>query len=513
MNRRRRTWIGGAVAALLTLTSIAAWHSLDRWDLPAHSTPVRRQPRIRPDYIGVVIPPNVAPLNFLVDEPAAEYRVRIHAAQGPQIVVGSRSPSITIPPSPWRQLLQTNRGAQITFDVYAKDQRGRWSRFSAFTQDVAREPIDSHVVYRLLGPVCSTYRDMGIFQRNLEAYDEVPILTTESCGGCMNCHSFSHNRPDLFALQVRPGMGKNRVKGGMLIVRGEQVVELNTESKAAPQRPSYMAWHPSGSVIAFSMTKTKQFFHAKGPEIREGYDIRSDLAIADLRTGAVFTSPGIADATMQETFPCWSVDGKTLFFCRTNTLWGGKASPHVEDLKKVMYDLISVSYDVNTNKLGLPEIVLSAAETGLSIGEPRPSPDGRYLLLCMAPSGSFFPFQAESDLYLFDLKSHKYRRLECNSDSSEAWHCWSTNSRWIVFSSRRDVPLLSNLYFSYIDAKGNAAKPFLLPQKNPSDYWSYLKVYNVPELVSGPITVSQRALVKALATANTPADKPKPPPR
>jgi hypothetical protein len=510
MNRRRK-WISWLSAAFVVLSSVVAWRCLAGWDVPSDSAAVQRPPRIRPDYSNVVIPPNIAPLDFLVEEPGVEYRVRIHAAEGKEIIVGSRQPSIVIPPRPWRQLLDQNRGGRIEFDVYAKDEQGRWTRFSSFSDDVAREEIDSHVVYRLLGPICSVYRDMGIYQRNLETYDESPVLTTESCGGCMNCHSFANHRPDLFALQVRPGMGGKSIKGGMFVVRDGHAVELKTQSQAAPQRPSYIAWHPSGSVIAFSMTKTKQIFHATGPEIREGYDTESHLAIVNLDTGAVSTSPDIADPAMQEAFPCWSADGKTLYFCRAATLWDGETPPRMEDLRKVRYDLMRVPYDIKTNKLGSPETVLAAADAGLSIGEPRPSPDGRYLLFCMASFGNFFPFESSSDLYLLDLKSGKRRRLECNSDSSEAWHCWSSNSRWIVFSSRRDVPLLSNLYFSYIDANGHAAKPFLLPQKDPSYYDSYLKDYNVPELISGPITVSQRELLQALRTANATANEAKEP--
>jgi hypothetical protein len=508
---RRRTSMSCASAVLLALLSLVAWRCLAKWDIPTACAEAQRPPRIRPDYTNVVIPPNIAPLNFLIEEPGIEYRVRIHAARGKEILVGSHGAGIVIPPQPWRELLAENRGGRIGFDVYAKDQEGRWSRFLPFNDDVAREEIDSHVVYRVLGPVCSVYRDMGVFQRNLETYDESPVLTSEVCGGCINCHNFANNRPDLFAVQVRPGMGKRQIKGGMFVVRGTHAVRLKTESKAAPQRPSYIAWHPSGSVIAFSMTKTKQVFHAAGAEIREGYDTESHLAIVDLRTGEVSTSPDIADPAMQQAFPCWSADGKALYFCHARTLWDNRMPPPIEDLRTVMYDLMRVPYDVDANKLGSAEAVLSAARTGLSIGEPRASPDGRYLLFCMAPFGSFFPFQAGSDLYLLDLKSGKYRRLECNSDSSDAWHCWSSNSRWIVFSSRRGVPLLSNLYFSYLDAKGNAAKPFLLPQKDPSDYDSYLKVYNVPELIAGPITVSQRELATALESANAAADGAKEP--
>jgi len=84
-----------------------------------------------------------------------------------------------------------------------------------------------------------------------------------------------------------------------------------------------------------------------------------------------------------------------------------------------------------------------------------------------------------------DLKSRKYRRLTCNSAQSDSWHCWSSNSRWIVFSSKRDNGWLARPYFSYIDANGREHKPFVLPQKDPAFYDTWLKTYNVPELVSG----------------------------
>lgn len=64
-------------------------------------------------------------------------------------------------------------------DVYAKDEKDRWLRFDSISNEVAREQIDSHLVYRLLGPLANYYHNMGIYQRNLENYDESPIVTTE----------------------------------------------------------------------------------------------------------------------------------------------------------------------------------------------------------------------------------------------------------------------------------------------------------------------------------------------
>jgi hypothetical protein len=54
-------------------------------------------------------------------------------------------------------------------------------------------------------------------------------------------------------------------------------------------------------------------------------------------------------------------------------------------------------------------------------------------------------------------------------------------------------------YFSYIDDGGKAHKPFVLPQKDPAFYDSFLKLYNLPELVSSPVRVSEQEFVRAVS--------------
>jgi hypothetical protein len=130
---------------------------------------------------------------------------------------------------------------------------------------------------------------------------------------------------------------------------------------------------------------------------------------------------------------------------------------------------------------------------------PRISPDGHWLLFCMC-YGSFPAFQRSSDLYIIDLKAgqetgqYKYRRLDINSDQSESWHSWSSNSRWIAFSSKRRDGVFTRSYFSYVDRTGKAYKPFLLPQKDPTFYDSCLKTYNTPELVVEHVKVTKEKL-------------------
>lgn len=54
---------------------------------------------------------------------------------------------------------------------------------------------------------------------------------------------------------------------------------------------------------------------------------------------------------------------------------------------------------------------------------------------------------------------------EVNSDDTESFHNWSSNSHWFVFSSRRDNGLYTYLYIAGVDADGKVTKPFMLPQK------------------------------------------------
>jgi Tol biopolymer transport system component len=59
--------------------------------------------------------------------------------------------------------------------------------------------------------------------------------------------------------------------------------------------------------------------------------------------------------------------------------------------------------------------LLSAQETGRSLVEPRPSPDGRFLVFTACDYGHFPIYQTNSALYLMDLATKAYHRMELNS--------------------------------------------------------------------------------------------------
>ena len=90
---------------------------------------------------------------------------------------------------------------------------------------------------------------------------------------------------------------------------------------------------------------------------------------------------------------------------------------------------------------------------------------------------------------MLDLQSGERRPMdEINSKDTESFHNWSSNSRWMVFSSRRDDGLFTRPYFTHIDAEGNATKPFMLPQQNPRRFYRELFMsYNVPDFIRGKV--------------------------
>ena len=83
-----------------------------------------------------------------------------------------------------------------------------------------------------------------------------------------------------------------------------------------------------------------------------------------------------------------------------------------------------------------------------------------------------------------------------NSNDTESYHSWSSNGKWVVFSSRRADSRYTRLYIAHFDGQGHFSKPFMLPQKDP-DFDTYrLYSYNLPEFVGGKVKDRRKQLSK-----------------
>jgi len=70
--------------------------------------------------------------------------------------------------------------------------------------------------------------------------------------------------------------------------------------------------------------------------------------------------------------------------------------------------------------------------------------------------------------------------------------------------------LFTRPYFSYLDENGKASKPFVLPQKDPEFYNSFIQNYNIPELIVSEVRRSaldlrDKVLEEPIASAIDPS--------
>ncbi len=494
----RMSAISVVLSAAVTATLFAGGCVRRGARIPPHTVEAGRPARLSPDYADCTVPPNIAPLNFTVRETGTAYRVVVRSESGEGFTVSSRTPKVVMPRRQWAALLDLNRGKPLRFDVYAEDRDGAWRHFNTVTNRIAPEDIDPYVLYRRLRPVHTIYTRMGTYQRDVSSYRESPVLISgPGSQRCANCHSFVNGNPDKMCLQIRSH------KGGpsMVVVDNGTARKVNTRNRFNTSPASYTSWHPSGRLAAFAAIKVIQFHHTTGNS-RDVLDVASDVCLYLADSNEVTSHPAISDPTRLETFPSWSPDGKTLYLCSAEKLWPADTKKDAgvpTRYRDVRYDLVRIAYDATTGEWGELETVLAAAQTGLSISEPRVSPDGRFLVCCMSDYGCFPVFQESSDLYIVDLESGQYRALDVNSNYSDSWHSWSTNGRWLAFASKRDNGLFGRIYFSYVDRDGRAHKPLVLPQRNPEFYTACLDNFNRPELAAKPVAIGHGELARVLA--------------
>ena len=87
-----------------------------------------------------------------------------------------------------------------------------------------------------------------------------------------------------------------------------------------------------------------------------------------------------------------------------------------------------------------------------------------------------------------------------NSNNVESYHSWSSNGKWIIFSSRRTDGVFTRPFIAHVDKDGNATKPFELPSEDPDYHRQLMKSYNIPEFMHGPVKTTPQGIADVLKT-------------
>ncbi|MBI2297752.1 MAG: PD40 domain-containing protein [Armatimonadetes bacterium] len=481
--KRRLTPLAAIVAGL----ALGVWcRPLPRPGPDAES--VADLPRMTPDLDGVTWPPNLAPPALRVDEPGDRFYALARGGRGVAVEAAGRRPEVAFPLRRWRRLLAAEAGASLTLTVAVRGPGRHWRRFRPLTIQVAAEPIDRYLVYRWITPLYNFWSDVGIYQRDLTGFRTTTVMHGRQFHhGCVNCHTLSASHPDRFSL----GFRHRQYGNGTLLSAGGRTVRLD--------RPvGYGSWHPSGRFATYSVNQVRQFFHAAGEETRDVLDITSSLVSYHVAEGRFTPLAGLDEEGWLDTYPCWAPDGRWLYFARARRLWRPDTVVPPPQYRDVRYSLMRVPYDPATDRFGRPEVVRSSEAAGRSLVFPRVSPDGRWLLHTACDYGCFPIHQPSSDLGLIDLRTGRDVPLAINSARADTRHSWSSNGRWIAFSSKRADGLFTKVYLSYLDRDGRAHKPILLPQRDARFYDTLWYSYNVPELSDSPVPSGAGELGRAL---------------
>ena len=444
-------------------------------------------PEIYPDYIGVTIPADIAPMNFNLPEEYDRVLVRVTGSKGGELKVTGRWADF--PVKAWHRITEQNAGGTLTFTVLGRKD-GQWTQWRDFIMYVSDVPLtDYGITYRKIAPGYTTYSRIGIYQRDIHSFREDPIIeSTLTPGQCVGCHTANATDPSQYMFHLR---GKH----GATLVQHDGAREwLTTKTDSTIGNVAYTYWHPGGRWFAGSINPVRQCFWTGDQRTIEVFDLASDVVVMDMNDHSLVVDPRFTTKDYLETSPAFSADGKTLYFCRA------KAFDVPREVDSVRYDLVRASFDEQTGALGDIETVIPAGSQGKSVSFPRPSYDGRWLMYNIADFSVFPIDHKEADLCLLDLATGQARTIdEVNSPFSESFHNWSSDSRWFLFCSRRSDGLYVQVYFSSIDAEGHCTKPFVLPQKNPWKYYhTTLYSFNVPDFTKEKVQFDTRGVYKAV---------------
>lgn len=473
---------------LLLLISFALWGCGNH---PHDVEKVSSLPQIFPDYIDVTVPAEIAPLNFAVlndKEEAERVDVTVKGANGEGLHSNGKYADFDI--KKWHKLTEENRGKKLTVTVCAKI-NGKWIQYKDFHINVSKYPLDQWgLTYRRIAPGYEVYSKMGIYQRNLGNFDEFPIIeNTMTDGQCYNCHTSNRTDPKEFLFHVRGD------HGATMVYKDGKCTWLKSSNEQLGGSMVYPYWHPKGRYCAFSTNQTRQGFHISGPKRLEVFDLSSDVFVYDTDKNEIILDTLLRTKDWSENSPSFSPDGKWLYF--TTSLQQQYPLKHKDE----RYNLCRIAFDEATGNFGdRVDTLFNATAIGKSVSWPRPSYDGRYILFTLSDYGYFSIWHKESDQWLLDLNTGNVRPAdEINSDDADSFHNWSENSRWVVFTSRRNDGLYSMLYITGMDDNGRFSKPFLLPQKNPLEYYRQsLLSFNTPDFTKYKVEFDSRQAVDAI---------------
>ena len=375
--------------------------------------------------------------------------------------------------------------------------RGRDEVTSAATVRIrtSTDPVGDSIFYREVPlPFIDAVQDPSRIRWRLGSVDseERPTIVLEDLPVCGNCHSFSSDG-SVLGLDVDYGNDKGAYAvlpvSKDMVLDDEKIITWSDyrrdDGEATFGLLSQVS--PDGRYV-ISTVKDRAVFVAT-PEIAFSqlfFPIKGILVVYDREKRTFKPLPGADDPQYVQSNPTWSPDGKYVVFARTKTygrdvvtnartvLLSEKDVPEfIENKEPFKFDLYRVPF--NDGKGGKAEPIEGASHNGKSNYFAKFSPDGKWIVFCKAEN--YMLLMPDSELYIIPAEGGEARRLRANTRLMNSWHSFSSNGRWLVFSSKANTPY-TQLFLTHIDDEGNSTPPVVLERFTGED-----RAANIPEFV------------------------------
>jgi Flp pilus assembly protein TadD len=453
---------------------------------------------------GTLFPPeSVAPTFVWKDATggAERWTVVVRDATGTAVATASvDAPRWRPSEDIWKRIKQqsTERDAEVIVASAGDAKHATASSSARVRIRTSKDPVGDALFYREVPlPFLKAVQDPSRIRWRFGTIDSqsAPPIVLHDLPVCGNCHSFSDDGTTL-GLDVDYGNDKGAyaiLPVSKHMVLDDAKIMTWSDYKRNDGELTFgllSRVSPTGRYV-ISTVKDRSVFVAM-PDLMFSqlfFPIKGILVVYDRETKQFTALPGADDPQYVQTNAVWSPDGKSIVFARAkayhaehleqknSALVDTKDVPEFTvDKKPFRYDLYRIPF--NDGKGGTPEPLRGASNDGMSNYFPKYSPDGKWIVFCKAKS--YMLLQPDSELYIIPAAGGVARRLRYNTARMNSWHSWSSNSRWLVFSSKVNGPY-TQLFLTHIDENGNDSPPVLLERFTSPD-----RAANIPEFVKLP---------------------------
>lgn len=446
-----------------------------------------------------LFPPEIVAPTFVwkdATEGVTEWRVLLRfGGEGEPLRFTTTEPSWRPSEADWAEIKRRSTGRDAEVAIVGVGSRERAASAATLRIRTSTDPVGDSIFYREVPlPFLDVVRDPSRIRWRFGTIDseESPPIVLENLPVCGNCHSFSRDG-SLLGLDVDYGNDKGAY--AVLPVSKEMVLDdgkiltwsdyRRNDGDATYGLLSQIS--PDGRYV-ISTVKDRAVFVAT-PDIQFSqlfFPIKGILVVHDRQTGEFKPLPGADDPAYVQSNPTWSPDGQYVVFARTKAYHKASAADprgvllnekdvpeFVERREPFKYDLYRVPF--NDGKGGKAEPIEGASMNGMSNYFAKYSPDGKWIVFCKAQD--FMLLMPDSELFIIPAEGGEARRLRANTPLMNSWHSFSSNGRWLVFSSKAYTPY-TQLFLTHIDEQGNSTPPVVLERFTAKD-----RAANIPEFV------------------------------